>query len=322
MDNHPIINLFKQHGDRYLSGEQLSVMLNMSRTAVWKKINKLKQEGYSIEARHRLGYRLMDSPEPLSLVTLQTELTTQRFGRKVEYFSETSSTQNIARNLATEGRKEGHLVIAEMQTAGRGRLGRTWHSPKGKGLWFSLLLQPNVPLRAMSQLTLLTAVALCKALRDETQLAVGIKWPNDLLIDGKKVCGILMESMAEEDRIQYVIAGIGISVNLLEEDYLDELLPIAQSLRMAANKKFAREKILASFLNRFEELYDDYHANGFDDIKRNWEEMSLTMHQNVRVQQLNRTLEGAATGIDELGALLLLQENGEIVRCYSGDVTF
>lgn len=320
MNKDPLLAILEQHKDEYISGEQLSVALSCSRTAIWKKIRKLMKAGYHFEATPRLGYKLIGVPDRFDMLQFVSHLRTARFGNRQTYVEETSSTQDLMRSLIPNGAMEGRLVIAETQTSGRGRLGRSWHSPAGKGLWFSVLLQPTVPLRAISQLTLLTAVALCRCLRAETGFNIGIKWPNDLLIDGKKICGILLESMAEDERIQFVIAGIGVSVNLKKEDFPVDLHPIATSLRIAANDRlFSREKILASFMHEYETLYDTYLHNGFSPIQQLWEQMSVTLNQYVRVQQLNQTLEGFAVGIDEFGALLLRQANGDIIRCYSGD---
>lgn len=320
VNNDPLLAIFEKNQDKFVSGEQLSIALSCSRTAIWKKIQKLTKDGYLFEAVPRLGYKLIGVPDRFDMVKFATKLRTVRLGKSQTYVDETTSTQDLMRTLITNGAKEGRLVIAESQTLGRGRLGRSWHSPAGKGLWFSVLLQPTVPLRAISQLTLLTAVALCKSLRAETGLKIGIKWPNDLLIDGKKISGILLESMAEDDRIQFVIAGIGISVNLTQDDFPVALHPIATSLRIATkNHVFSREDILASFINEYEALYDTYLLNGFSPIQKLWEQMSVTLNQHVRVQQLNQTLEGYAVGIDEQGALLLRQSNGDLIRCYSGD---
>jgi BirA family biotin operon repressor/biotin-[acetyl-CoA-carboxylase] ligase len=172
----------------------------------------------------------------------------------------------------------------------------------------------------MSHLTLLTAVALCDAIRDVTALPVGIKWPNDLLLDGKKVSGILLETIAEDDRVQSVICGIGVSVNLAADDYPAELAEIAQSLSMAGGQDYDREQLLVAFCHHFELTYDTYLTEGFAPIRTRWEANSVTLHKEIEVQQLNRTIVGRAVGIDEQGALLMQMSDGEVVRCYSGDV--
>jgi BirA family biotin operon repressor/biotin-[acetyl-CoA-carboxylase] ligase len=318
-----LLALFRQQPDQFHSGEQLRAHLQVSRTAIWKKIKKLEREGYRFEASSRLGYRLLAEPEVFDFERYEKALHTVRFGRTWSYQTETNSTQNVARELTTQGATEGHLVLAETQTAGRGRFGRAWHSPKGKGIWMSFILQPKVPVSAISQITLLIAVSLCKTLREVSGLPIGIKWPNDLLIDGKKISGILLEGLLEEERIVSIIAGVGISVNLDAEDYPDELKTIAQSLKMAnAEQPIARERILATFMNTFEAMYDDFQQNGFETVRQLWEQWSVTLAKHVQIKQVNQTLAGYAVGIDEQGALRLQMENGETVTCYSGDLVF
>jgi BirA family biotin operon repressor/biotin-[acetyl-CoA-carboxylase] ligase len=316
----PLIELFRANQGNYVSGEQISQHFSLSRTAVWKKINKLKQLGFTFEASPRLGYRLLSEPSVLDIDRIQAQLTTSRIGRGITYLEQTDSTQNIARQLSASGIPEGHICIAETQTAGRGRMGRAWHSPQGKGLWYSMVLRPTIPLRAMSHLTLLTAVVLCETIREQTNLPVGIKWPNDLLLDGKKVSGILLETIAEDDRVQSVICGIGISVNLGVDEYPDDLKAIAQSLAMAGGQAYDREALLVAFCEKFEQTYELYLAEGFDPIRARWEAQSVTLNKQIEVQQVNRTIAGLAVGIDEQGALLVHTSDGEVVRCYSGDV--
>lgn len=322
MSNHltDLIELFRANRGAFVSGEQLSQRLALSRTAIWKKINKLKQLGYTFEASPKLGYRLLHEPSVLDVDRIQSQLKTSRIGREMTYLEQTDSTQNLARQLSASGIPEGHICIAETQTAGRGRMGRQWHSPQGKGLWFSIVLRPTIPLRDMSHLTLLTAVALCESIREVTALPVGIKWPNDLLLGGKKVSGILLETIAEDDRVQSVICGIGVSVNLSASDYPEALSSIAQSLAMAGGQDYDREQLLVAFCNHFESTYDTYMAQGFATIRARWEANSVTLNKTIEVQQLNRTLVGHAIGIDDQGALLLQTTDGEVVRCYSGDV--
>jgi BirA family biotin operon repressor/biotin-[acetyl-CoA-carboxylase] ligase len=199
-------------------------------------------------------------------------------------------------------------------------MGRRWHSPKGKGIWMSLVLQPRISLQFAPQLTLLTAVALCRAIRRECGVDAGIKWPNDLLIGGKKVSGILLESSAEDERIKYAICGVGISVNLKPEDYPPELLNIATSLAIECGGEIAREPLVAAFLSEFEQLYDLYHAQGFGPIRLLWEALSVSLHHPIRVQTPQGPVEGLAAGIDEFGALTVTLEGGQTIRVFSGDV--
>jgi BirA family biotin operon repressor/biotin-[acetyl-CoA-carboxylase] ligase len=318
--NKRIIELLEQHEGGYLSGEALSKELKVSRTAVWKQIKKLESLGYTIEASRRLGYRLAGKPSKLILPQLLDKLRLTSFIQSVKLLDSVDSTQNIAQRLAEEGAPEGTLVIAEQQTSGRGRLGRSWISPMGKGVWMSLVLRPDIPLQFASQLTLLTAVALCRGLKSLAPLEIGIKWPNDLLIDGKKISGILLESTAEEDRLRYVIAGIGVGVNLAEEDYPAELRGAATSLRIVLGRPVDRADVIAAFVTQFEQLYAAYRQSGFAPIRTLWEALSVTLHKRAKLITPGGTIEGTPIGLDERGALLVEQSDGSVVPVFSAEM--
>jgi BirA family biotin operon repressor/biotin-[acetyl-CoA-carboxylase] ligase len=306
--------------DGFVSGERLSRELNCSRTAVWKQIEKLRREGYTFEAVSRLGYRLTAKPERLELTKLTTSLSTKLLGRSIRLLDEVASTQNEAHLWVANGAQEGSLIVAERQTAGRGRMGRSWHSPKGKGLWLSIIMKPSIPLPYTPQLTLLIAVALCRTIRLHTSIPAGIKWPNDILINDRKLSGILLESSAEDERLRYVIAGIGIGVNLVKEDYPEEIQPIVTSLLIETGRSWDRTELLCAFLGQLEELYDLYLTQGFSPIRTLWEAHSVSLGRSVRVTTPNGTLEGTALSIDEMGALLVRLPSGEITRVFSGEV--
>ncbi|TBL79710.1 biotin--[acetyl-CoA-carboxylase] ligase [Paenibacillus thalictri] len=318
--NEQIIALFEQHPDQFLSGEQLSEKLNCSRTAIWKHIEILRQQGYMFEAVPRRGYRLIGRPEKLDIPSLKSMLATKTLGRTIHYVDEIDSTQTLAHQFAEQGAEEGHLVIAERQTAGRGRMGRRWHSPKGKGIWMSLLLRPRVPLHFTPQLTLLAAVALCRAIRQTVKVEAGIKWPNDLLIDGKKISGILLETSAEDERLRYIVAGIGITANLEPEHFPEELRDVATSLRIESGQPVDREVLISSFLQQFEELYELYHEQGFAPIRLLWEALSVSLHRRIRCQKGGEYVEGYAESIDDSGALSVVLHSGERIKVYSGEV--
>ncbi|WP_282935602.1 biotin--[acetyl-CoA-carboxylase] ligase [Paenibacillus sp. RC67] len=321
--NEQLIRMFEERPQQFLSGEEISTKLNCSRTAIWKHIERLRQEGYEFEAVSRKGYRLTAKPEKLDVQDILKRLETSVLGRTIHYYDEVDSTQTVARSLVSQGAEEGTLVVAEQQTAGRGRLGRKWHSPKGKGLWMSLVLKPRIPLQFTPQLTLLIAVALCRALRQITALPIGIKWPNDLLIEGKKISGILLESSAEDENVQHVVAGVGISVNLTAEDYPDdELRAKATSLAIEAGKKLDRTDILCQFLKELETVYALYHEQGFAPIKLLWEALSVSLHRPVTCQTPKGLLEGYAVGIDDSGALTVRLSDGSTTQWYSGDIQF
>lgn len=315
-----ILQVFQQQGDNYISGEQLSQQLGCSRTAVWKQIENMRAEGYVFEAVSRRGYRLLHAPAKLNIARLTEELQTNTLGRKIIYFDQVESTNTIAHEKVALGAEEGTLIIAECQTAGRGRMGRAWFSPKGKGIWMSLILKPRIPLFFTPQLTLLTAVAACRSIRRICSANVGIKWPNDLLIAGKKVCGILLESNAEDERLKYTVCGIGISANLQQEDYPEELQGIATSLAIEMGHEVEREQLIAAFLKEFEDLYELYYSQGFAPIRTLWEALSVSLGCMVRAHTAQGVVEGKAMALDDSGALIILQNNQEEIRVYSGEI--
>jgi BirA family biotin operon repressor/biotin-[acetyl-CoA-carboxylase] ligase len=315
-----IIELLTKGSGRYVSGEQLSAQLNVSRTAIWKHIRNLKQQGYEIDAIPRRGYRILSSPAKIEPERLQSLLSTKTAGRTCVYETAVDSTQTVAHRLVAEGAGEGTLVIAEEQTAGRGRRGRSWHSPRGKGIWMSLVLKPDLPLYRTPQLTLLAAVAACRALRQETGVPVGIKWPNDLLVQGRKICGILLESQTEDHQLRYVVAGFGVSVNLEAGDYPPELRDKATSLLIESGKRQDRTACIAAILNEFERLYESYLQSGFEPIRTLWEALSVTLGSRVRIEQSAGTVEGLAEGLDESGALLVRTDDGQVHKMISGEI--
>jgi BirA family biotin operon repressor/biotin-[acetyl-CoA-carboxylase] ligase len=320
--NEQLIRLFVDSPDVFLSGEELSNKLQCSRTAVWKHIERLRMEGYVFEAVSRKGYRFISKPDKLDIELITAKLQTNTLGKSIHYYDEVDSTNTRAQTLVKEGAAEGTLVIAEHQTSGRGRMGRQWYSPKGKGLWMSLVLKPRIPLQYAPQLTLLVAVALCRSIRKLTAINVGIKWPNDLLVDGKKVSGILLESSADEEKLQHVIAGVGISVNLGLDDFPEEIRDVASSLSIQAGSKIDRVELLCQFMMELETLYNLYHEEGFTPIKMLWEALNVSIGCVVRQQSTKGLLEGTAEGIDDHGALIVRLTDGSLARWYSSNVEF
>lgn len=320
MNHEPLLQLFMDKPGEYVSGESISQELGVSRTAVWKQIRKLESAGYHFEASRRLGYRLVSVPDHLSTDELANLLEAKVFGQTVHLFESVESTQNLARAAAEEGSDEGTLFIAEQQVNGRGRMGRGWVSPRGKGIWMSMVLRPSVPIHFAPQLTLLTAVALCRSLKRVTSLPIGIKWPNDLLIDGKKISGILLESAAEDERLRYVIAGIGISVNLEESDYPVDLLEKATSLRISSGKKWTREAIIADFMKEWEQLYFLYHEQGFSPIVTLWEALSVSLGKPARLITPQGDIIGVPIGLDESGAIKIELPDGTVKPVFSAEM--
>jgi len=316
-----LLSILEASAGDYVSGEEISRLLGVSRTAVWKQVRKLEADGYVVEAVPRLGYKLTGKPARLSLQELLPKLHTKRFGRQMRILDVVASTQDELRTLAEQGAAEGTLVIAEQQTSGRGRMGRNWVSPLGKGIWMSLLLRPPVPLPLTPQLTLLAAVALSRAIsRIVPELSIGIKWPNDLLVGGRKISGILLESAAEDERLRYVVAGLGISVNLEEKDYPDELLPKAISLKMASGRELNRSDLIASILAEFEGLYDLYLEQGFAPIRSLWEARSVTLGHETLLNTPQGSVTGIPRGLDELGGLRVELADGSWRTIYSAEI--
>jgi BirA family biotin operon repressor/biotin-[acetyl-CoA-carboxylase] ligase len=302
-----------------VSGAALAARLGLSRTAVWKHILRLKEAGLDIESRPGKGYRLVSLPDLLLPALIRRPLTTAFFGRRLYAFTEIDSTNTRARELAEEGAGEGTLVIAEHQTRGRGRLDRGWASPPGENLLFSLLLRPNLSPRETFSLIMLTSVSLCRAVQAETGLEAGIKWPNDIYLNGKKLAGILAEFAADSDRVNHVVIGLGVNVNWAP----DRLPPGSQpatSLQWEAGRKISRVELLAAFLNQAEELYGEAQRQGYRTVRREWDRHSLVRDRPVRIYSGQETWQGVARGIDEYGALIVRLEDGREKRFYSGDV--
>lgn len=321
MSTNRLLELFEQNPGEYVSGEMISQELGVSRTAVWKQIKKLESLGYVFDASRRLGYKLISLPDIISVPQLVSQLKSKVFGSSIEWHEAVDSTQNLAQRLAEEGAPEGTLVIAEQQNNGRGRMGRGWVSPQGKGIWMSMVLRPSVPIHFAPQLTLLTAVALCRSLRRVTSLPIGIKWPNDLLIEGKKISGILLESTAEDERLRYVIAGIGISVNLEKSDYPEEILDKVTSLRIAnGGEGFDRTTIISDFLQEWEQLYLLYLDKGFGPIITLWEALSVSLNQPARLITPQGIIDGVPIGLDASGALTVRKEDGSTVVVFSAEM--
>lgn len=316
-----ILRLLKERRPEYVSGEEICKNLDVTRTAVWKHIQALREDGYEIEARPRAGYLLTGVPDRLFPEEVLDGLSTRFIGRKVFYCDSISSTNDLAKELAREGAGEGSLVVAEEQTGGKGRLGRGWYSPRYKGIWFSLILYPPVNPSEASQITMLAAVALASAIRDVTGVAAGIKWPNDLLVGGKKVCGILTELSAEMDRIDHLVVGAGINANLDVEDFPEEVRSTATSLKADAGRAVSRVRLLQASLAGFEKWYTVWLAQGFAPVLAKWKELSISLNCPVRIHTLNKSWDGWAEDVDEDGALLLRLPDGGIQRLVSGEVS-
>ncbi|HLO01913.1 MAG TPA: biotin--[acetyl-CoA-carboxylase] ligase [Symbiobacteriaceae bacterium] len=326
-----LLDLLTAAGRDWVSGEAISTQLGISRAAVWKQIEALRAEGYEVEAAPRRGYRLAARPDKLSVREIEAGLTTQRFGRPVEAHEAIGSTNERAKELARSGAPEGLLVTAEQQTAGKGRLGRPWQTPAGRALAMSVLLRPPIPPTAAPRLTLVAAVAVAEAVRAVTGLPVGIKWPNDLQIAGRKLCGILTEMEAEIEQVRFVVLGIGLNVNQAAEEFPPELRETATSLRLAAAEGSASEgglpvarlPLLQAILARLEVRYDQFLAGGWPELLAAWRELSVTLGRSVRVIPASGApiWEGTAVDVDAEGALLVRRPDGSTERVIAGEVS-
>ncbi|WP_025026797.1 biotin--[acetyl-CoA-carboxylase] ligase [Caldalkalibacillus mannanilyticus] len=315
-----VLHQLLENEKEYLSGEELSKVLQISRTAVWKHIEELRKEGYVIEAQKKQGYRILEIPTTLSASTLLPKLSTKWLGHELHVYKEVESTQLIAQKLAREGAPSGTIVIADTQLAGKGRLGRKWYSPPGTGAWLSLILRPEIPVPSAPQLTLLAAVAILKGIRKVTPLEAGIKWPNDVLINGKKVAGILTELSAEADQINHVIVGVGINVSQEEKDFPEELQQMATSLEQEQGESIDRNDLIVSVLKEWEELYEMYIQYGFSPIKTLWEAYTVSLGKEIVARTLQGQYQGLALGITDEGVLLLQDREGVIHKIYSADI--
>lgn len=305
-----------------VSGAELAEKLGISRAAVWSRIEELRRLNYDIEAGPHLGYRLRHSPDLLHADDLRARLgETRVIGRDIQVFEETTSTNDVVERLARDGVKEGAVVYAESQTKGRGRLGRKWISPARQGLWFSILLRPNLRPQMATQLTVASATALRRAIKVQTGLSAEIKWPNDLLLNGKKVSGILTEMSAELDQLRYLILGIGVDVNLQAADWPPELHGLVTSLRLEAGRVIPRAELAVQILRELDHDYAEITGGRFAGVADEWEAHCTTIGREVTVQLGARQVRGCVESLDDDGALLLRTEHGRLERVIGGDVT-
>ncbi|MDD5156255.1 MAG: biotin--[acetyl-CoA-carboxylase] ligase [Candidatus Omnitrophica bacterium] len=311
-----ILDLLKKKQE-YVSGEDISQHLKISRQALWKHIHHLKEAGYNIVAVPHLGYKLVSSPDRLFVSEITSKLHTKFIGKKIYYFDEISSTMDVATDLGLKGAPEGTLVIAEAQTKGRGRLGRGWSSPKYKGIYASFILRPKISPQNAAILTLLTAVGICEAIREITGLEAKIKWPNDIMICDKKLGGILTELSAETDEIRFVVVGIGINVN----NNKNSLIPHAVSLKEQKGQSYSRTEILQEILRKIETNYLLLQEKGSRKIIDKWRLHNISLGSRVKVSCQGREVEGQAVDIDIDGGLLVRKDSGLTEKVTSGDVT-
>ena len=309
-----------RESDKFVSGQELCSRFGVSRTAVWKVINQLKKEGYRIEAVQNKGYHMVSSPDLLSKYELESRLNTEWLGREIVYKEVTSSTNADVRRMAEDGAKNGLLVVADGQTLGKGRRGREWGSPKGTNLYFSMLLKPNFSPDKASMVTLVAAYSVAAVIRENTGLDAKIKWPNDIVVDKKKVCGILTEMSMERDYIHHIVVGIGINVN--EEEFPSELEGMATSLKNEKGSIVSRANLLSDILLQFETDYATFlEAESLKPFVDEYNKMLVNKGSLVKVLDPKGEFSGIAGGIGEDGMLIVFKENGQIETVSAGEVS-
>jgi BirA family biotin operon repressor/biotin-[acetyl-CoA-carboxylase] ligase len=313
-----ILAFLADGGEEYTSGEALSDKLGLSRTAVWKHVESLRSKGYRIDAVPARGYRLVEVPDRLTPLELSPLLSTHDIGQVIRSFDEVASTNEIAFKLAQEGAAHGEIVVAESQTRGRGRRGRSWESPPGLNLYFSVILRPELTPQRAPELTLVAAVALAETLR-EAGAEAEIKWPNDVQVDGRKIAGILTELSADTDSVHFVVVGVGVNLNAHADDFAPEVAKLATSLWEARGERVPRALFTAALWTRLESWLDRHADQGFEPVRRHWRDLNCTLGEDVLVKTERRELRGVAEDIDETGALLVRTSDG-VERVVAGDV--
>jgi BirA family transcriptional regulator, biotin operon repressor / biotin---[acetyl-CoA-carboxylase] ligase len=323
---HKILELLREKKPSYISGEEMAAFLAVSRTSVWKSIQALQSDGYVIEGSPRLGYRLLIIPDHLYPAEITGNLHTKRIAvnrEMIHHYHQVESTNTTLKNLADKDAPEGTIVVAEEQIGGRGRQGRFWLSPPEKGIWLSLLLRPPLPPQDTPVFTLLAAAAVAKSLKIILpELAVGIKWPNDLLINRRKVCGILTELKAEAEFLHYLVIGIGINVNFREKDFTPELRKIATSLYLENGRKnVSRQRLTSVLLNELDKSYTELLSDGPRSIIGQWKKDNITLGKRVVVKNVREAFEGKAVDLNEDGSLIVEGKNGIRKHFHAGEVT-
>jgi BirA family biotin operon repressor/biotin-[acetyl-CoA-carboxylase] ligase len=317
-----ILDSLRAAGEGSVSGAELSQKLKLSRAAIWTRIEVLRSLGYDIEASPHRGYRLLDAPDVLHADYLLSRLgKIGIIGRDIQVFQETTSTNDVIEKMARDAVPEGVVVFAEAQTKGRGRLGRKWLSPSRKGLWFSVLLRPGLRPQDATQLTVVSATALRRAIEAHTGLKPEIKWPNDILLGGRKTAGILTELNAELDQIKYVILGIGVDVNQTPGDFPADLRKLATSLRAESGNLIPRAELAVGILRELDHDYARLRDGRFTEVVDEWEEHCATLGREVVIRTGQRQIRGRAESLGEDGALLLRTDHGLLERIVGGDVT-
>ena len=318
-----IIDTLKNAAGKFVSGENIANELNVTRTSIWKNINSLRKLGYDIESHVKLGYKLNQIADVLLPAAVQSGLNTKIIGvneKMIHKFS-VDSTNNLARKLAYHGAADGTVVVAEEQTGGKGRLKRKFFSPPGKGIYFSLILHPKCLPKDAPKFTLMAAVAVANAMK-RFNLPAQIKWPNDIMFDGRKIVGILTEMSAQIEQVNYIVVGIGINCNVKRDEFPADIKDVAASLSEINGEKISRVDLFRAILEELDKLYNVVNESGFAEILKRWREFNITLGKNVTVisAETGDTFTGVAVDIDEDGALIVKTESG-LQTVYAGDVS-
>lgn len=309
-----------READDYVSGQQICETCGVSRTAVWKVIRQLQEEGYQVEAVRNRGYRIIDSPDVMSVEEVKSLMETEWAGCNTIYYKETDSTNLRIKQLGDEGAPHGTLVVADRQTVGRGRRGRVWESPSGNSIYMSILLRPEIEPDKAPMLTLVMACSVAEAIRDCENLNAQIKWPNDIVIDGKKLVGILTEMSTQIDYINHVTVGVGINVNMTE--FPEEIGKTATSLRLEKGHPVRRAPLIAAVMKRFEENYDCFmKTQDLSGIMTQYLSMLVNLDRDVLVLGAAEPYRAHATGITKTGELIVRREDGTMEEIYAGEVS-
>lgn len=323
MMDEKILELLRKDPSTFLSGEELSQRLHVSRTAIWKRMKHLRFLGYEIEASTRSGYRLTRSPDLLTPFEVKPYLRTRWLGKEIHYFPSLNSTNTKAYELALKGAEEGELVIAESQEKGKGRLGRSWFSPPNLNLYLSVILRPPIPPHQAPLITLMAAVATAEAIRNYPGLRPMIKWPNDILLKGRKVAGLLNEIQSEMDRVHFVILGIGVNLNVEEKMFPKEIRSIATSVKKEMGQAISRKMFLAFLLQELEKWYTLFlKQGGRSAILKAWRKWAQIKGKQVRMTSFGETITGRAIDVDSEGALIIETRYGERKRVVAGDIEY
>jgi BirA family transcriptional regulator, biotin operon repressor / biotin---[acetyl-CoA-carboxylase] ligase len=316
-----VLSILKTNPGVYISGQSMCEKLNVSRTAIWKYINALKEEGYAIESVSKKGYRLISSPDLLTCDEVCPFLNTKYIGRNYLHFDTLESTNSRAKELASKPGMNGAVVVSEEQTTGKGRLGRHWVSPKHRGIWMSVILKPDIEPSSVPRIVHIAAAAVVLAMK-ETGIEPYVKWPNDIILNGKKVCGILTEMSGEINHIDFVVVGIGINANLEPDDIPADMKEKASSIYMETGVTIERKGLAAKVLNHFEHLYEDFLLTGSIDASvKICRENSILLGKEIRIISRQKELKARAVDISDGGELIVQFEDGRIEPIVSGEVS-